>query len=47
VSLDAEFCQAHGLGPKIETDQARCDSHDFNTAKSQNPIPRQFSSFKS
>jgi hypothetical protein len=27
VSLNAEFCQANSLGPKIETDQARCDSH--------------------
>ena len=27
VRLDTELCQAKGLGPKIKTDQARCDSH--------------------
>src|SRR5581483_12013587 len=27
VRLHTELCQANGLGPKIEADQARCDSH--------------------
>jgi hypothetical protein len=30
VSLETELRQANGVGPKVKTDQARCDSHQLN-----------------